>query len=519
MKIERTKNAKRNMIFGTILKLYQILLPFLMRSAIVYCLGVQYLGLNSLFTSILQVLNLAELGVGSAMVFSMYKPIAEEDHKTICALINLYKWYYRIIGAVVLIGGVIIIPFIPKLIKGDVPAEINVYILYLLNLGATVLTYWLFAYRNSILQGYQRSDVASKVTIIIDTVKYALQIGALFIFHNYYYYVIAILLTQAIGNIATAVISKKMYPQYDPKGKLPKEEVKKINGRIRDLFTAKLGFTIVNSADTIVISAFIGLTMLAKYQNYYFIMTSVVGIINILLVSCTAGIGNSLVTETMDKNYKDFKKFSLMVTWVVGICVCCFLNLYQPFMTMWMGEDNLLSMGCVILLCIYFYLYVTNHYMCTYKDAGGIWHEDRFRPLISSLLNLVLNLLLVNYIGIFAIILSTVLSYVIVAVPWLFHNLFTILFKRSCKEYLYKYLYYAFVVTVATIISYLLCLLTPETGVIALLIRGVICVIVPNVIFLLLLGRGAEYKGFLDMVDKLTNKKLVKITNKLRKRA
>lgn len=518
MKIERTKNAKRNMIFGTALKLYQILLPFLMRTAMIYCLGVQYLGLNSLFTSILQVLNLAELGVGSAMVFSMYKPIAEDDHKTICALINLYKWYYRIIGAVVLVGGVLIVPFIPNLIEGDIPSDINVYVLYLLNLGATVLTYWLFAYRNSILQGYQRNDVVSKVTIATDTVKYALQIGALFIFHNYYYYVIAILLTQIFANISTAIASKKLYPQYDPKGKLPKEEVKRINGRIRDLFTAKLGYTIVNSADTIVISSFIGLTMLAIYQNYYFIMTAVIGIINILLGACTAGIGNSLVTETLDKNYKDLKKFSLMVIWVVGICVCCFLNLYQPFMILWMGEDNLLSMGCVVLMCIYFYLYSTNHFMCTYKDAAGIWHEDRFRPLIASLVNLAMNLLLVNYIGIFAIILSTVLSYVFVTTPWLIHNLFSVLFKRSCKEFLGKFLYYTFAVVLAAALSYLLCLPTPEKGILTILIRGIVSVIIPNVVFLLLLGRGEEYKGFLDMVDKLTKNKLVKITNKLRVR-
>ena len=137
-------------------------------------------------------------------------------------------------------------------------------------------------------------------------------VGALFIFQNYYYYVIAILFTQVLANVSTAIASRKLYPQYSAKGKLPKQEVKKINGRIRDLFTAKLGTTIVNSADTIVISSFIGLTMLAIYQNYYFIMTSVIGIINILLAACTAGIGNSLVTETLDKNYNDFKKFALM---------------------------------------------------------------------------------------------------------------------------------------------------------------------------------------------------------------
>lgn len=133
-KIERTKNASRNIVFGVILKAYQIFVPFLMRTAMIYLMGVQYLGLNSLFTSILQVLNLAESGVGSAMVFGMYKPIAEDDNITICALMKLYRNYYRVIGLVIAVVGCALTPFIPNLIKSDIPAGINIYILYLLNL-------------------------------------------------------------------------------------------------------------------------------------------------------------------------------------------------------------------------------------------------------------------------------------------------------------------------------------------------------------------------------------------------
>ena len=269
MKIEKTKNASRNIIFGVLLKIYQILLPFIMRTVMMYTIGVEYLGLNSLFTSVLQVLNLAELGVGSAMVFSMYKPIAEDDSLTICALMKLYKIYYRVIGGIILIIGLGLTPFIPKLISGNIPTDMNVYILYLLNLFATVLTYWLFAYRNSILQAHQRNDVASKVTLGTETIKYILQIAALVLFHNYYYFVIVLLFTQILNNLFTAVAAKKIFPQYNPEGRLPKEEIRQINGKIRDLFTSKLGYTIVSSADTIVISAFLGLTALAQYQNYY----------------------------------------------------------------------------------------------------------------------------------------------------------------------------------------------------------------------------------------------------------
>ena len=176
MKIERTKNATRNIIFGVILKAYQIAVPFLMRTAMIYLMGVQYLGLNSLFTSILQVLNLAELGVGSAMIYSMYNPIAEDDNATICALMKLYRTYYRVIGLVIAVIGCILMPFIPTLISGDIPNGLNIYILYLLNLGATVLSYWLYAYKNSILQAHQRTDVVSKVTLVTSTIQYALQL-------------------------------------------------------------------------------------------------------------------------------------------------------------------------------------------------------------------------------------------------------------------------------------------------------------------------------------------------------
>ena len=152
MKLERTQNAKRNIATGLPLKLYRTLMPFIMRTALIYLLGAQYLGLSSLFTSILEVLNLAELGVGSAMVYSMYKPIVEDDDATICALMNLYKKYYRIIGLMVLAAGLVLLPFVPSLIHGDVPQDINVRVLYLMYLGTTVLSYWLFAYKNSLLQ-------------------------------------------------------------------------------------------------------------------------------------------------------------------------------------------------------------------------------------------------------------------------------------------------------------------------------------------------------------------------------
>ena len=483
-----------------------------MRTAMIYLIGVQYLGLNSLFTSILQVLNLAELGVGSAMVYSMYKPIAEDDDITICALMKIYRTYYRGIGLVIAIVGCALTPFIPHLIKSDVPAGINIYILYLLNLGATVLSYWLFAYKNSILQAHQREDIVSKVTLLTSTIQYGLQIFVLWAFHNYYLYVIVMLVTHALTNIVTAVCADRLYPQFKPKGDIPREDVKKLNHKIRDLFTAKLGAVIVNSADTIVISAFLGLSILAVYQNYYFVLTAIIGVIRTVFLSVSAGIGNSLVVETKKKNFRDLLKFTFIICWIAGICSCCFLNLFQPFMEIWVGKELMLGFSAVICFVVYYYVYEVNQLLNTYKDAGGIWHEDRFRPLVTAIANLGMNLLMVNYIGIYGIILSTVLSMVIVGMPWLIHNLFSTLFpKEYMTSYLKKLFFYIFVSVLSAVVTVCICNFVNYNPWITFVLRGIICVIVPNMIFLVVYKNTKEFKDTLLLVDKMTHGKLNKI--------
>lgn len=503
MKMEKTKNASRNIVFGVCLKVYQILLPFIMRTVMMYTIGVEYLGLNSLFTSVLQVLNLAELGVGSAMVFSMYKPIAEDDSITICALMKLYRTYYRVIGGIILVLGLLLTPFMPKLISGTIPEDMNIYFLYLLNLFATVLTYWLFAYRNSVLQAHQRNDLISKVTLVTDTVKYLLQIAALVVLHDYYCYVIVLLLTQALNNILTAITAKRVFPQYNPEGKLSQNKIKQINGKIRDLFTSKLGYTIVSSADTIVISAFLGLTVLAQYQNYYYIMSSIIGFMSIIYASITAGIGNSMITKPVDQNYREYCVFSLLVSFVSGICCGCFVCLYQPFMTLWMGEELLLPFSLVVLLCVYFWIYEYIMMASVYKDAGGIWHKDRFRPLISGVVNLGLNLMTVRFIGLYGIVLSTIVSMAIVSAPWITSNIFKLIFKKNPVSYVIKIVYYTFSTVLASTLAYILTSLISINGWIGLIIKAIVCVATSVLVMVLLLCRIKEFSDAIHLIARM----------------
>lgn len=509
MKIERTKNAARNIVFGVVLKLYQIFIPFLMRTAMIYFMGVQYLGLSSLFTSILQVLNLAELGVGSAMVFSMYRPIVEDDSKTICALMHLYRTYYNVIGVIIAVVGIVVTPFIPHLIKSDLPPELNVYVLYLLNLAATVLSYWLFAYKNALFQAHQRNDITSKITLITSTIQYAVQLAVIVWIKDYYLYVIAALATQAITNIVTALAANKIYPDYHPKGKLDKIVVRDINHRIRDLFTSKLGAVIVNSADTVVISAFLGLTVLAVYQNYYFILTSVIGVVSIIFQACTAGIGNSVLVETKEKNFNDLKKFTFLIAWIAGFCTCCFLCLFQPFMRIWVGEDLMLAFPAVVCFCAYYFIYEINQLFTTYKDSAGIWHKDRFRTLITALTNLFMNLIMVQFWGIYGVLLSTVLSTLVIGMPWLLHNLFTMLFdKKDLPDYLRSLFRYLIIILISCVSCYCICQLFELSDWLTLFVRAGICCIIPNVIYFVAYRKCEEFKQCIQLIDRITKGKL-----------
>ena len=211
MRLEKFKNAKRNSIWGIIFRIVVIIFPFAIRTIIIKKIGTDYLGLSSLFTSILNLLNLTELGVGTAIVYSMYEPLAKDDDKKICALMNLYKKIYRIIGLIVLIIGLIIIPFIKNLITGQVPNDINIYYLFFIYLANTVLSYWLFAYKVCIIQIHQRVDIATKINILVYILTYSIQIIILISIKNYYLYTLMLPLSTILYNILNGLYVDRQY--------------------------------------------------------------------------------------------------------------------------------------------------------------------------------------------------------------------------------------------------------------------------------------------------------------------
>lgn len=501
--MSRLQNAMVNTFFGFCVKLYQALVPFIMRTVMLHTLGIEYLGLNGLFTSVLQLLSISELGISGAIVYCMYDPVAKDDKKTLCALLRLYRVLYGIIGTVIFGLGILMLPFLPRLISSEVPPDVNIYLLYLMYLASTALSYSVFSYRSSLLEAYQRNYVINKINLVTMTVQFALQIVFLLIFRNYYIYIITQFAVQLVNQVAVFLAVKRRFPELRPEGRIEMQMMKQIFTKVKGLFFGRISSIILHASDTLVTSMFLGLTSLAIYQNYHFIVWAIVGFISALLSGSMAGIGNSLVTETKEKNYRDFRRFTFIMSWIVCVCTNCFLVMFQPFMRLWMGEDRMLPMGMVVMFCLYFVVTEYNKLFNVYKDAAGLWYEDRFRPLITSLLNLFLNIAFVKLIGLYGIVGSTVVSTLFVGMPWLLHNLFHLLFCRSSLNYLKELGRYTVVILVSCAVSFFITCSLNLDGIIGLLVNAVVAVCVPCSLYLILFRRNEYLHDTLRLLKRL----------------
>lgn len=502
-KIERTKNATRNIAWGIIEKIITILMPFICRTIFIKVLGAEYLGLNSLFSSILQVLSISELGIGTAIVFSMYKPIAEDDEDTLCALLNIYRKVYRIIGTIILVVGLAILPILPKLISGTYPDEVNIYVLYLIYLFNTVIGYYLFAYKQALFSAHQRNDLLSKRTTVINFCSNTVQIILLLIARNYYVYLIVLPLATITTNLANAYLANKMYPNIQCRGQITDETKTSIKKRIIGLLSFKIYNVIFSSVDTIVISSFLGLTPLAIYNNYYYIQTSIIGFLTILTSSITAGIGNKMITNSIEDNYRDFKNFTFANGWIVSWCAVCLLCLYQHFIKIWIGDNYLFPFFTMYLMVMYFFLPRLTCMTYTYREAAGLWWEDRFRPLVATAVNLIVNIILVQIIGMDGVIISTLVCTIFINVPWGSYILFKNYFQKSVKEYFGQLLYYIVITNLAGFVTLGICGILPSTGWLIIFVKMLICCMVPNVIFFIFYRNRREFKYTKVLVERI----------------
>ena len=500
----RTKNATRNIVAASVNKMIHLVFPFIIRAVIIQVLGVEFLGLSSLFASILQVLNLAEMGFSSAITYSMYKPIVDKDIKTICALMNLYKKIYRIVGAVILLIGIAVMPFLPALINGSVPENINIYALYVIYLFNTVFTYCFFAYKSALINAHQRNDVVSNVYTVTSLLQFVAQIVVLLTTKNFYLYVVVQCVTTIMNNVLVAIIAERKYPDYSCAGEVTKEQKKEIRKKVAGLLVQKVCATTRNSLDSIFISAMVGLTAVAIYSNYYTIMIAIIGIMGIVNSAITPSVGNSIVTESEQKNYNDMNKFNFIYMWISGWLTACLICLYQPLMELWMGKENMFPFEIVILFCIYFYSLKMGDIRFIYSDARGLWYENRYRAIAESIANVILNLVLGYFFGVPGIIIGTLVSLLVINFGYGSQILFKHYFvKQKISEYFLRHGTYAFVTLIICIVMYFLCSLINVDGILGLIIKGGLCAIVPNMMYYVIYCRSEMYKEAMRFARKL----------------
>ncbi len=491
-------NIIRNSMWEFIYKIIALFTPFIIRTLLIWQFGVEYLGLNNLFASVLQIINMTELGFGEAVVYNLYKPIANDDTETINAMMGFYKKVYRIIGLVVFGIGILILPFLEYIINGDTPEDINIYFLYLMSLSSTVLSYLCFAYKSVLPNAFQRKDIVSKAASLSVSFKYITQIIILVCTKNFYLYFGVDIVSTILNNVLIALFVKKNYSIYDEKGELNKEIKSEIYTKVKGLMLYKLSGKTKNAVDSIMISSFLGLVIVGQYGNYYYILNNIVVILSSIAVGAQATVGNRIITNDKSTNYRDFMNLTFIYNWLIGVCCVCLFCLYQHFMQIWVGEENMFPFYMVICFCIYFFLLSGCEVRNAYINAAGLWWENRFRAVGGAIFNLLLTFILVQILGVLGVIIATIISVLVFDVIFTSYTLFKYCFERYllCNYFLW-WIKQILIIICASIIMYRICALINVYGILGFMIKGVICIFGAN-FFLWLFNRGEQ--GYVYLV-------------------
>lgn len=505
--MNRTKHSMRNSIWGIIYRVLHMVFPVIFRAIIIREIGAAYVGLNGLFKSILEVLNLTELGFGSAVTYMMYKPIAIGDKKMINRLLVLLRRVYRIIGLVVLCAGVAIIPFLDILVKNDTGADVNIYLLYGMYLLHTVLSYWMSAYRSTLFTAHQEQEVIYKIGVVCTIVQYAFQIVALYVTKNYYIYLSIFAIMIIPENLLYQYVSKKKYPDLRCEGNPTEEEKGTIRIKIGSLLGHRIGNTVIFSIDSMVISAFIGLSILTKYDNYNYILTAIVSLMTILMTSVLASVGDKLTTDSLDDIYSLFEMLSFLWIGLIAWCSTCLMSLYQPFITIWVGSDYLFPIEVVICIALYFYVWQFRQIGLVFKDAAGLWERDRLKPYIGMITNIISSILFVKITGsILGVLIPTMVILVFIYFPWETRVLFQNLFKKSAKDYIRLLLRFIGSSLVAAFFTFFVSCCIQIQGVIGIVVKGCACVIIMPTVYILLNFNTDQFKRSMELMYRLLKK-------------
>lgn len=486
-KNSRVQNAVKNVGVAGAMQVITILLNFVSRTAFIKTLGNDYLSCDGLFTNILTVLSFSELGIGSAIIFSLYKPIANDDKIKIGKLMNLFASAYRYIALAISTLGVVLIPFLKYLIK-DVPnIKEDIELLYILFLANTVSSY-IFGYKRSFLIANQENYIV----ILIQQGMHVIKIVAQFVFliytNNYIIYLILNIISTLITNIVSTIITDKKYPwlsEYQ-KNKLAKDEKKPIFSNIFSIFQYKIGNVLLNGTDNIIISVVLKTSLVGFVSNYNLIIFAIQSIINHTFGGLQATVGNYNAVSDVEGKYKIFCKLYFISNWVFGFVTVCFAVLINPFIAdVWVGKEFLLSYDVVIALALSMYISLINTIPSTYRTTMGYFKEARMCPIYASILNIALSIMLAKIIGLSGIFFATAISRYFTFNIIDPHYIFKKGFKRNSLKFHIQFVLNLVVLVVSYIITLLCVNFVNIQGVWGFVVKSLVACVVCNLLFLI----------------------------------
>ena len=507
----RVKNAAINSIFSFVQKIVETVLSFIYRTIFIQILGVTYLGVNGLFTNIFSVLSLMELGVGSSIIFLLYKPLAQKQTEKIKTFMKFYSSMYRGIALGIFVIGMMLIPFLPYIVKSEVeiPDLVPIYILMLLN---TVSSY-LFAYKRSILEADQKAYYNSINYSIFNIINTVARLIVLVITKNFLLCLAVQIIVSLLSNIEISLRVNKMYPYLKEKNvkKLDKRHLKIIISRMKAIMMHKIGNIAITSTDNIIISSFINVAVTGIYSNYSMITNIIYTTVSLIFVSITASVGNLKVTETREQSEKIFNRL-LFINYFFYFVICVTsLCMFNDFILTWLGEDFVFSPLIVFLIVMQLYVTGMRHTPVTFINSSGLNYNSRFKPLAEAVINLVVSIIGVKLWGIAGVILGTIVAYVSCSV-WIEPViLYKHWFKKSPVKYFIKYFGYLILMLIVAFGVNKICSLITLSGWLNVIVKFVMAVVLSTIIFIVCFFKTDEFKYYLDIIKMTKNAVIEKI--------
>ncbi len=387
----RIKKSATNIVFGYMNQILSLVLSFVSRTVFVYYFGAEYLGLDGLFTDVLGLLSLADLGFGTAMVYSFYKPLAEKDYDKIAALTTFYRRVYWIIGATVAVLGIAVYPLLPWLINLDTHIP-NISVYYFLALANVVLSY-VCVYKTSVLTADQKGYMISRISMVISLLSTAVRVLAVVLTQNYILYLVLGVITSLGQNLLASHRAQKEYPFLRKRVELSGEERKGILGTIGSVFLYKLFSVLMNATDNLLTSVMVGTVVVGYYSNYHMLQDKLAMLYTLVFTSMTASVGNLIVTEKEEKRYEVFNCQQSVSFIICAIVVPCYVILINDFIRIWLGAQYVLTGATVVAIGLNMYLSCVLQPLWSYREATGLYRKTKYIMLLCAALNLILSVI------------------------------------------------------------------------------------------------------------------------------